>query len=89
MKDYSTQHDKYGIIEHGTQFAIVEVTERDGGEVITLKPETLSISKYLSTLQQQLNGWYDRESTPLVSGLEQWKEAKGKQRRTRERVTAK
>jgi hypothetical protein len=92
MKDYSRQHGKYAIIDHNNIYAIVEAQERsvdDTSEVIAHKPDTLSISRYISALQHQLNGWYERESTPMVSGLERWKEAKVKQRRMKERVSAK
>ena len=92
MKDYSEQVGKYAIIEHFNVYAIVEVRERDANdasEIIEHKPGTLSISKSISTLQGQIREMYERESTPMVSGLQRWKEAKGKQRRMKERVSAK
>ena len=92
MKDYSTQHDKYAIVDHDGMYAIVEAQERsidDTSEVIAHKPDTLSLSRHISALQHQLNGWYKSESAPLTTGLERWKEAKVKQKKMKERVSAK
>lgn len=92
MKDYSNHKTKYGIIEHRGMFAIVEVRTRsidDESEIVSHKPDTLSLSKSVSTLQGQIREMIERERTPMATGLERWKEAKVKQGRMRVRVGAK
>jgi hypothetical protein len=92
MKDYSNHKSDYAIIDYRDMFAIVKVIERsvdDESEIVSHKPDTLSFSKSITTLQKQINEIVERESTPMVSGLERWKEAKVKQRRMKERVSAK
>jgi hypothetical protein len=92
MKDYSNHKSDYAIIDYRGMFAIVEVNERsidDESEIVSHKPDTLSLSKSITTLQKQINEIVERESTPMVSGLERWKEAKVKQRRIRARIEAK
>jgi hypothetical protein len=89
VKDYSNHKTKYGIIEHRGMFAVVEVNVRDGKEILSHKLDTLSLSKHVSTLQQQINEMIERESTPLATGIERWKEAKVKQRKLKERVGGK
>lgn len=92
MKDYSNHKSDYAIIDWRDMFAIVKVNERsidDESEIVSHKPDTISFSKDIPTLQKQINDMVERESTPMVSGLERWKEAKVKQRKIRERIAAK
>jgi hypothetical protein len=93
VKDYSDgKHKKYGIIEYEGAYAVVEARERDeldDSEIVMIKPGTISISKSIPTLQKQIREMIERESTPMVSGLEKWKEAKTKQRKLKEKIGAK
>jgi hypothetical protein len=92
MKDYSNHKSDYAIIDYRGMFAIVKVNERsidDESEIVSHKTDTISFSKSITTLQKQINEIFERESMPMTTGLERWKEAKVKQRRMKQRVGAK